>query len=43
MTPNSGVLGIVYVPFTIYSNKRQQELTVWGQVVPKGTTGCFGR
>lgn len=43
VTPNSGVLGIVYVPFTIYSNKRQQELTVWGQVVPKGTTGCFGR
>jgi hypothetical protein len=43
VTPNSGVLGLLYVPFTIYSNQRQQELTVWGQVVPKGTTGCFGR
>ena len=43
VTPNPGVLGILYVPFTIYSNKRQQELSVWGQVVPKGSTGCFGR
>lgn len=43
VTPNPGVVGLTYVPFTIYSNKRQQELTVWGQVVPKGTTGCFGR
>lgn len=43
VTPNPGVQGLLYVPFTVYSNKRQQELTVWGQVVPKGTTGCFGR
>jgi len=43
VTPNSGVLGLLYVPFTIYSNQRQQELTVWGQVVPKGSAGCFGR
>lgn len=43
VTPNAGVLGLLYVPFTIYSNQRQQELTVWGQVIPKGATGCFGR
>ena len=43
VTPNPGVLGVVYVPFTIYSNRRQQELTIWGQVVPKGTSGCFSR
>jgi hypothetical protein len=43
VTPNPGVVGLVYVPFTVYSNKRQQELTVWGQIVPKGTTGCFSR
>lgn len=43
VTPNPGVLGILYVPFTIYSNQKQQEMTVWGQVVPKGTKGCFGR
>lgn len=43
VTPNAGVTGITYVPFTIYSNQRQQELTIWGQVVPKGTVGCFGR
>lgn len=43
VTPNAGVLGILYVPFTIYSNQKQQELSVWGQVVPKGTTGCYGR
>ena len=42
VTPNAGVQGVLYVPFTIYSNQKQQELTVWGQVVPKGTTGCFG-
>lgn len=43
VTPNSGVLGILYVPFTVYSNQKQQELTVWGQVVPKGASGCFSR
>jgi len=43
VTPNPGVLGLLYVPFTIYSNQKQQELTVWGQIVPKGTVGCFGR
>jgi hypothetical protein len=42
VTPNPGVQGVLYVPFTIYSNQKQQELTVWGQVVPKGTVGCFG-
>ena len=39
-TPNPGSLGLLYVPFTIYSNQAQQEMTVWGQVVPSGHTGC---
>jgi hypothetical protein len=43
VTPAAGVEGILYVPFSIYTNMRSQELTVWGQVVPAGTQGCFGK
>jgi hypothetical protein len=43
VTPNPGQMGILYVPFTIYSNQRQQDMTIWGQVVPRGHTGCLGR
>jgi hypothetical protein len=43
VTPAAGVEGILYVPFSIYTNLRSQELTVWGQVVPAGTQGCFGK
>ena len=43
VTPNPGQSGLLYVPFTIYSNQRQQDMTVWGQVVPRGHTGCLGR
>jgi hypothetical protein len=43
VTPNPGQIGILYVPFTIYSNQRQQDMTIWGQVVPRGHTGCLGQ
>jgi len=43
VTPNPGQMGILYVPFTIYSNQRQQDMTIWGQVVPRGHTGCLGQ
>ena len=43
VTPMTGTLGVQYIPFTIYTNSRQQATAVFGQWVPKGTTGCFGR
>jgi hypothetical protein len=43
VTPQPGTLGVQYIPFTIYTNSKQQETAVFGQWVPKGTTGCFGR
>ena len=43
VTPNPGQMGILYVPFTVYSNQRQQDMTIWGQVVPRGHTGCLGQ
>lgn len=41
--PNADTLGITYIPFKLYSTAKQQEIYVWGQIVPKGHTGCFGR
>ncbi len=43
VTPAVDTLGVQYIPFTIYTTSRQQQLAVWGQVVPKGHEGCFGR
>lgn len=43
LTPAAGIEGILYVPFTIYTNSRSQDLTVWGQVVPVGFEGCLGK
>jgi hypothetical protein len=43
ITPAADTLGVQYIPFTIYTTSRQQQLAVWGQVVPKGHEGCFGR
>lgn len=42
ITPPEGFLGLLYAPFTIHTNLRQQELAVFGLVVPKGHTGCLG-
>lgn len=43
VTPAPETLGVQYIPFTIYTTSRQQQLAVWGQVVPVGHRGCFGR
>ena len=43
LKPVPGTLGVQWVPFNIYTNSRQQTTAIWGQIVPKGTVGCFGR
>ncbi len=43
VTPQAGTLGVHFIPFNIYTNSKQQNVAVWGQWVPKGTVGCFGR
>ncbi|MFM7259557.1 MAG: DUF1573 domain-containing protein [bacterium] len=43
VTPSAGTLGVQYIPFTIYTNSKQQATAVFGQWVSKGTVGCFGR
>jgi len=43
VVPNAETVGVQYVPFTIYTSTRQQQTAIFGQWVPKGTTGCFGR
>ena len=42
LVPNADTVGLTWVPFTVYTNSRQQEQAVWGQYVPKGLKGCFG-
>jgi len=44
VVPNSDLLGLAWVPFKVYtSTGRQIEQAVWGQFVPHGHVGCFGR
>jgi hypothetical protein len=44
VTPNDDLVGLAWVPFKVYtSTGREIEQTVWGQYVPKGHAGCFGR
>jgi hypothetical protein len=44
VVPNADVLGVTWIPFMVYSSTgRQVEQAVWGQYVPKGHTGCYGR
>lgn len=44
VVPNADVLGVTWIPFMVYSSTgRQVEQAVWGQYVPKGHVGCFGR
>jgi hypothetical protein len=43
VTPQAGTLGVHFIPFNLYTNSKQQNVAVWGQWVPKGTVGCFGR
>ena len=44
VVPNPDTLGLTWIPFTVYSSTgRQADQAVWGQYVPKGLTGCYGR
>lgn len=44
VVPNPDTLGLAWIPFSVYtSSGRQADHAVWGQYVPKGHTGCFGR
>ncbi len=43
VTPAPDTVGVQYIPFTIYTTSRQQQLAVWGQVVPPGHVGCLGK
>jgi hypothetical protein len=43
VTPQPGTIGVQFIPFNLYTNSKQQNVAVWGQWVPKGTVGCFGR
>ena len=43
MIPNADTVGITYIPFKLYSSTRQQEIYFWGQIVPKGHTGCLSK
>jgi hypothetical protein len=42
VTPPAGFHGLLYAPFTVYTTRRQQDMFVWGLVVPKGHTGTLG-
>ena len=44
VVPNADTIGLAWVPFSVYTSAgRQADQAVWGQYVPKGHTGCFGR
>lgn len=44
VTPNDDLVGLAWVPFKVNtSTGREIEQAVWGQYVPKGHVGCFGR
>lgn len=44
LVPNDDALGLTWVPFMVYtSTGRQVDQAIWGQYVPKGHVGCFGR
>jgi hypothetical protein len=44
VVPNPDTLGVAWIPFSVYTSAgRQADQAVWGQYVPKGHTGCFGR
>lgn len=44
VVPNPDTLGVTWIPFTVYSaGGKQVEQAIWGQYVPKGTVGCYGK
>lgn len=42
VTPPAGFHGLFYVPITLYTTRRQQDMVVWGLVTPKGHQGTLG-
>jgi len=42
-TPSADSDGLVWAPLKLHSNRRTQDLHLWGQVVPAGHEGCLGR
>ena len=44
VVPSGDQLGLTWIPFKVYtSSGREIEQAIWGQYVPKGHVGCFGR
>jgi len=44
VVPNPDTIGLAWIPFSVYTSAgRQADQAVWGQYVPKGHAGCFGR
>jgi hypothetical protein len=44
VVPNADQLGLTWVPFKVYTSAgREIEQAIWGQYVPQGHVGCFGR
>lgn len=44
VVPTSDALGLAWIPFSVYTSAgRQADHAIWGQYVPKGHVGCFGR
>jgi hypothetical protein len=42
VTPPADFTGILYAPITLYTTRRQQEMVVWGLIVPPGHQGPLG-
>jgi hypothetical protein len=44
VVPNGDQLGLTWIPFKVYTSiGREIEQAIWGQYVPQGHMGCFGR
>ena len=44
VVPNGDQLGLTWIPFKVYTSiGREIEQAIWGQYVPQGHVGCFGR
>ncbi|MDZ4755656.1 MAG: DUF1573 domain-containing protein, partial [Phycisphaerae bacterium] len=42
VTPPKDFVGIMYAPITVYTTRRQQEMFIWGMIVPEGFKGPLG-
>lgn len=41
VVPAADAIGTLWIPFSLFTNARQQEIQVFGQVVPVGHKGCY--